>query len=95
MFIISFTYIKPLEEVDALLNEHVAYLNEQYRLGNFLASGPKVPRNGGIILARAVSREEMETIVTLDPFYRQRIASYEIMEFDPTMTSKEFGFLKE
>lgn len=30
MFIISLTYIKPLEKVDALLEEHVAYLKEQY-----------------------------------------------------------------
>lgn len=95
MFIISITYIKPLEEVDALLEEHVEYLKEQYRLGNFLASGRKVPRDGGIILARAVAREEIETIISLDPFYRHEIASYEITEFTPTMTSPELAFLKE
>ncbi|MGA9047227.1 YciI family protein [Sulfuricurvum sp.] len=95
MFIISLTYIKPLEEVDALLEEHVEYLKEQYRLGNFLASGRKVPRDGGIILARAVAREEIETIISLDPFYRHKIASYEITEFTPTMTSPELAFLKE
>ncbi|KFN38747.1 MAG: GTP cyclohydrolase [Sulfuricurvum sp. MLSB] len=94
MFIISLTYIKPLDEVDALLEEHVEYLKEQYRLGNFLASGRKVPRTGGIILARAVSREEIETIITLDPFYRHGVASYEITEFSPTMTSPELAFLR-
>lgn len=95
MFIISLTYIKPLEEVDKLLEEHVEYLKEQYRLGNFLASGRKVPRDGGIILARAVSREEIETFISLDPFYRHEVASYEITEFTPTMTSHDLAFLKE
>lgn len=95
MFIISLTYIKPLEEVDAQLEDHVEYLKEQYKLGNFLASGRKVPREGGIILARAVSREEIETIITLDPFYRHQIASYEITEFNPTMSVDELAFLKE
>jgi uncharacterized protein YciI len=95
MFIISLTYIKSLDEVDALLEEHVEYLNEQYRLGNFLASGRKVPRTGGVILARAVSREEIETIITLDPFHAHRVAEYEITEFSPTMTSPELAFLKE
>lgn len=95
MFIISLTYIKSLEEVDALLEEHIAYLKEQYALGNFLASGRKVPRTGGVILARAVSREEVETIITLDPFYRHQVASYEITEFSPTMTVDELAFLKE
>ncbi|HEX5330924.1 YciI family protein [Sulfuricurvum sp.] len=95
MFIISLTYIKPLEEVDALLEEHVAYLKEQYFLGIFLASGRKVPRDGGIILARAVSREEIETIISLDPFYRHGVAEYAISEFTPTMTSDDLAFLRE
>ncbi|ADR35402.1 YCII-related protein (plasmid) [Sulfuricurvum kujiense DSM 16994] len=95
MFIVSLTYIKPLEEVDALLDEHVAYLKEQYALGNFVASGRKVPRTGGVILARSVSREEIETIITLDPFYRHHVAEYEISEFSPTMSVDELVFLRE
>lgn len=88
MFIISLTYIKALEEVDALLDE-------QYALGHFLASGRKVPRTGGIILVCGVSREDIETIITLDPFYRHGVAKYEITEFSPTMTSEELEFLRE
>lgn len=95
MFIISLNYIKPLEEVDTLLEEHVEYLKEQYRLGSFLASGRKTPRTGGVILARAVSREEIETIITLDPFYRHGVAEYEITEFSPTMTVDALEFLRE
>ncbi|MFA5215734.1 YciI family protein [Sulfuricurvum sp.] len=95
MFIISLTYIKPLEEVDTLLEDHVDYLKEQYSLGNFLASGRKVPRTGGIILARGASREEIETIIALDPFYRHHVAEYEITEFSPTMTTNELVFLRE
>lgn len=95
MFIVSLTYIKPLEEVDALLEEHVTYLKEQYSLGYFLASGRKVPHTGGVILARGASREEIETIITLDPFYRHGVAKYEITEFSPTMTSDELEFLRE
>ncbi|HZF71435.1 YciI family protein [Sulfuricurvum sp.] len=95
MFIISLTYIKPLEEVDVLLEEHIAYLKEQYALKNFLASGRKVPRIGGVILAHAISREEIETIISLDPFHRHGIAEYEITEFIPTMTVNELAFLRE
>ncbi len=95
MFILSLIYIKPLEEVDVLLEEHVIYLKEEYALGNFLASGRKVPRTGGVILARGASREEIETIIKLDPFHRHGIAEYEITEFCPTMTSDDLGFLRE
>lgn len=95
MFIISLTYIKPLEEIDALLEEHVEYLKQQYEFGTFLASGPKVPREGGIILARGASREEIETIIAVDPFYKYGVAEYEITEFIPTMTIDEWTFLKQ
>lgn len=95
MFIISLTYIKPLDEVDALIEEHVVYLKKQYALGTFLISGRKIPRTGGIILVGSASREEIETIIALDPFYTHQVASYEIIEFSPTMTVHELAFLKE
>lgn len=95
MFIVSLTYIKPLEEVDQHLTEHVDYLKEQYRLGNFLASGRKIPRDGGVILAHSASREEIEAIIALDPFHIHGVADYEIIEFSPTMTSDELVFLRE
>jgi uncharacterized protein YciI len=50
MFIISLTYICDLKEVDKILPEHIDYLKIQYKKGNFIASGRKVPRTGGIIL---------------------------------------------
>ncbi|MFA6630592.1 MAG: YciI family protein, partial [Sulfuricurvum sp.] len=68
---------------------------EQYALGHFLASGRKVPRTGGVILARGASCEEIEAIVTLDPFYRHGVAEYEITEFSPTMTVDALEFLRE
>lgn len=94
MFIISLTYKKPLETVDTHLEEHVAYLKEQYAAGLFLASGRKYPRTGGIILARSDSREAVEAAIAKDPFHRLGIAEYEITEFLPTMTSPELEFLK-
>jgi uncharacterized protein YciI len=30
MFILLLSYIKPIEEVDALMREHVAWLSKQY-----------------------------------------------------------------
>lgn len=64
-------------------------------MGNFLASGHKVPRDGGIILTRAISREEIEAIIALDPFHRCSVADYQITEFCPTMTIEELAFLRE
>ena len=52
MFILSLTYVKPQEEADRLMEPHMAWVNEGYDTGLFLASGRKVPRTGGVILAK-------------------------------------------
>ncbi|CCH49076.1 YciI family protein [Pseudodesulfovibrio piezophilus] len=88
MFIITLTYIKPLETIDALIPEHRAFLTRHYANGTFLFSGPKIPRNGGIIIATGESREAMEAVISEDPFHREQAAKYEIVEFTPAMTAE-------
>jgi len=84
MFVVLLTYEKPLETIDALLAGHVRFLEEQYARGVFLASGRRVPRTGGVILARAESSEALLRILADDPFYREGAARYELIEFSPT-----------
>lgn len=90
MFVLDLTYLVPLSEVDAALDAHVAWLKARYAAGDFVASGRKVPRDGGIILARLPDRAAAEQIAASDPFSARGIARYRIMEFVPTMTAEEF-----
>lgn len=85
MFIAILTYKKPLEEVDRFLQAHREYLAEHYAAGDFIASGPQTPRVGGIILMKAESRAEIDSIIEQDPFNINGIADYRIVEFTPTM----------
>jgi uncharacterized protein YciI len=93
MHIINITYKVPLETVDEHLNAHVAYLNEQYDKGHFIASGRKVPRTGGIILSKVADRKELLKIIEQDPFHIHSLADYELIEFVPSKTSEEAKFL--
>ena len=93
MFIIALTYQKALEEVDKHLSAHVEFLKTHYAKGIFIASGRKNPRNGGVILALAANRAEIEAVIACDPFYIHDVATYEITEFTPSMTSPELAFL--
>ncbi len=52
MFIVSLIYTCDLDKVDKYLPQHVQYLKERYLKNNFIASGRKVPRTGGIILSK-------------------------------------------
>jgi len=81
MFIINLHYIVPLEELDEHMAEHVKYLHKYYDKNVFVASGRKVPRTGGIILALAASVEEVEKIISEDPFHKYRLAEFTITEF--------------
>lgn len=94
MFLILLSYKKPLAQVDLLVAEHRAFLERHYASGQFLLSGRKEPRTGGVILATAGSRAEIEEIVRGDPFHREAIADYDIVEFLPSMADARLAHLK-
>jgi uncharacterized protein YciI len=81
MFIINLSYIVPLEQLDAHMTDHVKFLQKYYKKDMFIASGRKVPRTGGIILALAESKEQVEEIIREDPFYIHRLAEFSVTEF--------------
>ena len=81
MFVIELTYKADLAEIDAHMAAHVIFLKKYYSSGNFLVSGRKIPRDGGIILAVGKSRRQIEAIVEEDPFYEQGLANFRIIEF--------------
>ncbi|WP_369393505.1 YciI family protein [Streptomyces sp. CG1] len=91
MFVLELTYTAPLDAVDALLPDHVAWLEEQYEKGFFLASGRKSPRDGGVILAVAEDRARIEEIVAADPFTVGGVCTYRVTEFVATKTVPELG----
>jgi len=85
MFIAILTYKKPLSEVDNYLSAHREYLAKHYAIGDFITSGPQIPRIGGVIMIKANNREAVDAIISEDPFYINGIADYQIVEFTPTM----------
>ena len=81
MFLIELSYKADLKEIDAHMTAHVVFLKKYYAAGHFLVSGRKIPRDGGIILAVAKTRQQIQTIVEEDPFYQRGLADFRIVEF--------------
>jgi uncharacterized protein YciI len=81
MFVIELVYKADLSEIDAHMDAHVAFLKKYYASGNFLVSGRKIPRDGGIIVATGKTRKQSETIITEDPFYEHGLAEFRVIEF--------------
>lgn len=81
MFVIELTYTADIAEIDAHMKPHMAYLKKYYASGNFLVSGRKIPRDGGIILAVGESRAQIEAIAAEDPFHQRGLADFRVIEF--------------
>lgn len=96
MFIILLNYIKPIAEVEAVFPAHCDYLERYYQLDKFVLSGRKNPRTGGVILCQARDKDEVWAIISEDPFYREQVAGYEVLEFLPTKAAAGLSrYLKE
>jgi uncharacterized protein YciI len=91
MYVVLLTYKRPLAEIDAAMHAHVAFLEEAFRADQFIAAGRQVPREGGVILAVGKSRDELENLMQRDPFIRDGLASFEIVEFRTSLHHPAFS----
>ena len=90
MFVLLLNYIRPVEEIDAVMRDHVAWLREHYAAGRFVVSGRRVPRSGGVIVARGDDRDEMERIAAADPFVVAGVATCDVIRFRASQTADGF-----
>jgi uncharacterized protein YciI len=69
---------------------HVKFLKKYYAAGNFLVSGRKIPRDGGIIVASGASREQIEAIMNEDPFCKHALADVRVIEFRASQRARDW-----
>ena len=95
MYVVLLTYTAPLEEVDYMLPDHAKWLEKHFQAGEFLASGRRNPRIGGVIIARPMPRGKLDAILASDPFAVAHLAAYEVIEFSATRTAPEVRLVNE
>ena len=82
-FIIETTYLVPFEQLDDIRPAHRAFLQTGYQRGWCLCAGPKAAHDGGLIIARAPSVEELQDFLKDDPYNQKKLATYRLIEFEP------------
>lgn len=82
-FVVEINYTVPLEIIESLTESHREYLQLGYKQGLLLVSGPKVPRTGGVVIAKAESLEIIEQFFSKDPYAVNNAAGYRFIEFHP------------
>lgn len=83
-------YKVSIEKIDSFRAKHIDFLNQYYEDGLFIVSGPMMPREGGVIIAKCNSKEYLQKVLECDPFAVNNLATYEVIEFVPTKWSQEF-----
>lgn len=75
-------YRRPIAEVEAVTEEHRAYLRQLKADGTLIAAGPMDPRYGGIFLLKVPDEDPQRALDAVrdnDPFYAKHIAQYELV----------------
>jgi uncharacterized protein YciI len=68
MHIVTLTYTADLAEINEALPDHQDWLYVNYADGAFLASGPRKPRIGGVILTANISQQDLDARLADDPY---------------------------
>jgi uncharacterized protein YciI len=84
MFVLISRFQRPLDEVNHSFASHSAWVQRQYESGRFLVSGRREPPIGGIIVARASSEQELQEVLSTDPYRQKGLAEYVIFAFEAT-----------
>lgn len=95
MYVVTLTYKRPLTEVEKYRDAHMDWVRHQYEGGRFLASGPRIPREGGVILVRDMPRENLDALLSEDPYQQNGIADYSIVAFKVSNAAADLQHLLE
>lgn len=87
LFVILITYTSSLDEINEILPTHREYLKKHYESGILLASGPREPKVGGIVIGKFQSKDDVLEFISKDPYNLAKVASYEILEFNAVLHS--------
>ncbi|WGR56472.1 hypothetical protein E3U25_01010 (plasmid) [Paracoccus versutus] len=91
MFVVDLRYTAPIERVDAAVPEHIQFVKANFAAGVFIASGRKDTGDGGLIIAVAENRAQLEAILLEDPFKKLELAEFHISGFEPAMMADQLG----
>ncbi|MCB1538655.1 MAG: GTP cyclohydrolase [Rhodospirillales bacterium] len=91
MYIVMLHYKVALDVMDRHRPAHLEWLKQGYEQGMLLASGRQTPPTGGVILAHAMPRAELDAYLARDPFKTADLADYTIVEFAPNLRAPELS----
>lgn len=90
LYLVTLTYVRPIEEVNAHLDTHRDWLIEHTQAGRILVAGPLEDRTGGIVLADCASRNELDGMLAQDSFHVHRLVEHDVRSFGAALRARAF-----
>ena len=90
MYLMISTYLVPLDEVDRLRDQHLAFLDTLEERGLVVSAGRQDPPAGGVVILDVASEAEALETMSRDPYVLADAAEYRATGFTPAR-----GILKD
>lgn len=84
MFILFINPTKSPQELEPVFPAHNEFLERYFKAGKFILTGGLTARPAGMVLANVTSGDELKAVIAEDPFVREQLAEYEVIEFKPS-----------
>jgi uncharacterized protein YciI len=84
VYILFINPTKSPQELEPVFPAHSEFLERYYKAGKFILTGGLTARPAGMVLANVTSGDELKAMLAEDPFVREQLAEYEVIEFKPS-----------
>jgi uncharacterized protein YciI len=84
MYILFINPTKSPQALAPVFPAHSEFLERYCKAGKFILTGGLTARPAGMVLANVNSGDELKAMLEEDPFVREQVAEYEVIEFKPS-----------
>ncbi len=93
MFVILLRFSSNKVQAGQFMDGHKEWISRGFEDGVFLVVGSLQPNAGGGIVAHNITRSDLQSRVSEDPFVAENVVSAEILEIDPAKIDERLEFL--
>ena len=90
LFLVTLTYIRPIEEVHAHLDTHRDWLAKHATNGQILVAGPLHSGHGGLAIAHCEDRSELDALLAEDSFCIHQLVKCDVQAMTPALRAWDF-----
>ena len=92
MYLMISKYLVPLEEIDKVRADHLAFLEGLFERRTLVAAGRQDPPVGGMVLLDVSDEAAAHEVMAQDPYVLQGVAEYAAHGWRPTVgVLKDYG----